>query len=154
MRTIDLIFSGVYLTVLLIAFTQIGDLREISAASFTSAKLFPQLVLGLGLVMGVIETLRTLFLPSPADEGIGFRQTLAMTFRPRRMLLLALFVIYLAAIKPLGFLIATGIFCFATIALLTPRVTPVSLVIAALVSVCTLALIYQLLVVYLQAFLP
>ena len=153
MRTTDLIFSGIYLAVLLIAFTQVSALSEIRSASVTSAKLFPQLVLGLGLLVGVIEAIRTLLQRVP-DDAPSFRTIWAHTFRQRRMMLLGLFVIYLFAIKPLGFLVATGLFCFVATFVLAPSRGPTTALIGLCVSLCTLALIYVLLVIYLQAFLP
>jgi hypothetical protein len=78
----------------------------------------------------------------------------AKAFATRRMVLLGLFIAYLVAIKQIGFLVATGVFGFVTIMTLAPRRDLRTIVIAALASSGTLALIYVLLVVYLQAFLP
>ncbi|WP_306152107.1 tripartite tricarboxylate transporter TctB family protein [Roseovarius sp. MMSF_3281] len=153
MRTTDLLFSALYLGVLLIAFGQMAGLNENSGAVYTSAKLYPTLVLGIGLLVGVIETTRTLLTKLPADAPT-FSVVWQHAFGPRRMLLLGLFVVYLLAIKPVGFLVATFVFCFATTAALAPVRGPRLFLIAGVVALSTLAVIYLLLVVYLEAFLP
>lgn len=153
MRTTDILFSAVYLSVMLIGFTQIGNLTEFSASGITSAKFYPQLVLGLGLLTGVIETGRTLMSNIYAEQP-DFASTWRGAFRPRRMVLLALFIVYLLSMKPLGFMVSTAAFCFVTTVLLAPVRNPKLALVAGLVTLGTLALIYLLLVVYLQAFLP
>lgn len=152
MRTTDLLFSCVYLLALLIAFSQISSLSEFGGG-VTSAKFYPQLVLGAGLLVGIIETIRILLAEVQKDDP-SFASTWSKTFQAKRMVLLAMFVIYLMAMKPLGFLVATGLFCFVTVVLLSPTRNAKLYVAAALVTTATLVLIYLLLVVYLQAFLP
>lgn len=152
MRTSDLAFSLLYLLALIIAATQIGMLAE-WGSSTVSSHLYPWLVVGAGLVMGGLETLRTLFLEK-ASDGPSLREVWAKSFAARRMLLLGLFVLYLFLIVPLGFMVATAGFCFLTVICLTPKVNVKTGVIAACLAAGTVAFIHLLLVVYLEAFLP
>lgn len=152
MRASDLAFSALYLIALIIAATQISELAEWDS-SVVSSHFYPWLVLGVGLVMGGLETLRTLFLEK-AGDGPSFREVWARSFSGRRMLLLGLFVLYLFLIVPLGFMVATAGFCFLTVVLLAPGFSVRSAVIAALLAGGTVGFIYLLLVVYLEAFLP
>ncbi|MFV0386077.1 tripartite tricarboxylate transporter TctB family protein [Paracoccus sp. (in: a-proteobacteria)] len=153
MRTTDLIFSALYLAALIVAFSQMSSLSEIAAATHTSAKLYPQLVLGIGILVGVIETFRTLATPQP-EGAPDLRAVWADAFRRRRMVLLALFIVYLFTIQPAGFLIATFVFCFATTAILAPVRDLRLFLTAAVVALATVGLIHVLLVIYLEAFLP
>lgn len=153
MRMTDLIFSALYLAALIIAFSQVSSLSEMASATYTSAKLYPQLVLGIGILVGVVETARTLIAAQP-EGAPDFRAVWADAFRARRMVLLALFVIYLFSIKPVGFLVATFLFCFLTTIILAPMRGLKLCLIAACVALSTVGLIYVLLVIYLQAFLP
>lgn len=152
MRATDLLFSAVYIIAFLIAATQLSQLAEMNSAT-VSAKLFPWLVVGTGLAVGVIETLRTLMTAEP-EGAPTLRVIWSSAFARRRMVLLGLFILYLVLIKPVGFLIATAAFIFGTTVILTPRPTVISTITAALVSAGTLGLIYVLLVIYLEAFLP
>ena len=152
MRTSDLAFSLLYLLALIIAATQISNLAEWGSSS-VSSHLYPWLVVGVGLVMGGLETLRTLFLEK-ASDGPSLREVWAKSFAARRMLLLGLFVLYLFLIVPLGFMVATAGFCFLTVVCLTPKVTAKTGLIAACLAAGTVAFIHLLLVVYLEAFLP
>lgn len=152
MRKNDLIFSGVYMLVMVIAASRLFQLEEMGAA-VVSAKLYPWLIIGVGLVMGVVETVRVFLAAQLADDP-GLSAIWSRAFTPRRMILLVLFIAYLALIQPLHFLLATGLFCFATAVILAPRRDLKALVIAAAVSLAAIGLIYLLLVVYLKAFLP
>lgn len=152
MRTSDLIFSALYITALLIAASQLSKLSEMNAA-VVSAKLYPWLMVGTGLAMGVLETLRILVSKEP-EGAPSFSVIWHRAFARRRMMLLAAFVIYLAAISFVGFLVATAFFCFGTILLLTPKPRMTTVAVGALTTAGTLGLIYVLLVVYLEAFLP
>ncbi|SKA38021.1 tripartite tricarboxylate transporter TctB family protein [Consotaella salsifontis] len=152
MRKTDLIFSAVFILCFVVAASQLFKLEDMNSA-VVSAKLFPWLVVGLGLVVGVLETIRTL-LSASDDKRRSLRAISAVAFAPRRMMLLALFVAYLFAIQPIGFLLATAIFCVATIVLLAPRRSFGTVAVACAIAVGTSSFIYVLLVVYLQAFLP
>jgi hypothetical protein len=152
MRTSDLIFSAFYIVALLIAASQLSKLSDMNTA-MVSAKLYPWLVVGGGLAMGVLETLRTFALKEP-EGAPSFSVIWHRAFARRRMILLAAFVVYLAAITFVGFLVATTIFCFGTILLLTPKPRMTTVIVSALTTAGTLGLIYVLLVVYLEAFLP
>ncbi|MBO0906186.1 tripartite tricarboxylate transporter TctB family protein [Jiella sonneratiae] len=151
MRKTDLIFSAVFILAFLVAASQLFALSDLNSA-VVSAKLFPWLVVGLGLLMGVLETGRTLVAGDPS--GVSFAEVWAQAFARRRMLLLVLFVVYLFAIQPVGFLLATGLFCFLTVVLLAPKRSPAVVAAAAALAIGSVAFIYILLVVYLQAFLP
>ena len=140
------------MAVLLVAASQLSQLKDNSAA-VVSAQLFPWLVVTTGMVIGLLETLRTI-LSRPDGNAPTFSMVWAKAFATRRMVLLGLFVAYLVAINLIGFLAATGVFGFVTIMTLAPQRDLRTVVIAALASTGTLALIYVLLVVYLQAFLP
>lgn len=152
MRKTDLLFSAFYMAVLLVAASQISQLSDISDA-VVSAKLFPWLVIITGMALGVLEIGRTL-LSSPDMNAPGFSIIWAKAFAPRRMVLLALFIAYLYAIELFGFLVATGLFCFITVMTLAPLRSPRTAITAIAVSIGTLTLIYVLLVIYLEAFLP
>lgn len=152
MRITDLIFSAIYLLVLGIGITQISHLSD-TTSTVISSHLFPWLVLGGGLVMGVLETARVVFV-GEAPDAPSLRTVWARAFSMRRLTLLALFIVYLFAITSVGFVGATAVFCFATIMVLTPRRSLKEALIAAAISGATIAGIYALLVVYLQAFLP
>lgn len=152
MRKTDIMFSVVYIIVMAIAATQLLDLEDMSSA-VVSAKLYPWLVIGIGGFVGLLELLRSIF-ARPDPDAPSFAEIWHSALAPRRMRLLALFIIYLLAIKPIGFLIATAIFCTVTILVLSPKRDVTGAAIAVSVSVGTVGLIYLLLVVYLQAFLP
>ncbi|WP_136067449.1 tripartite tricarboxylate transporter TctB family protein [Modicisalibacter radicis] len=152
MRVNDLLFSLLFILLFVVAATQITQLSEIASAT-VSARLFPEMVIGGGILMGVIEMIRTL-VSRPRNDDPGFRESWKEAFLRRRMYLLGLFTVYLIAITHVGFLVATAVFCFVTILVLAPRIKPASLVIALAVTVGLLGLIYVLLVVYLKAFLP
>ena len=152
MRATDLLFSTLYLGVLLIAFFQISGLNEFGSGVY-SEKFYPQLIMSVGIIVGVVETIRVV-LTKTLSSDTRFSEIWANAFRARRMVLLGLFVVYLTVMQSVGFLIATGAFCFITILFLSPRITATSVLTAAIVSGCTLILIYVLLVIYLQAFLP
>ncbi|TPW30374.1 tripartite tricarboxylate transporter TctB family protein [Pararhizobium mangrovi] len=152
MKTNDLLFSAFYIVVLLIAGTQLSKLSDTNSA-MVSSKLFPTLVIGAGLAVGVIETLRTLIAKTP-DGAPSFSMVWSKAFAARRMMLLGVFVVYLFTITLVGFLVATSVFCFVAIILLTPKPRPSTFLGAAIVTAGTIGVIYELLVVYLQAFLP
>ncbi|MEW5423318.1 tripartite tricarboxylate transporter TctB family protein [Amorphus sp. 3PC139-8] len=152
MRTTDLIFSAVYLIALAIAASQISQLSD-TTSTVVSSHLFPWVVLGTGLVMGGLETVRTVVAGNPAGAPT-FRQVWEHAFKWRRLLLFVLFVVYLLAITTVGFMPATAVFCFATIILLSPKRSLREVILAAVITGATIYLIYLLLVVYLQAFLP
>ena len=117
------------------------------------SKLYPWLVVGAGLAVGGLETLRTL-VSKESGEVSGISVIWHRAFARRRMILLGLFVVYLAAIAFVGFLASTAMFCFCTILVLAPKRSMKAAVVAALTTAGTLGLIYVLLVVYLEAFLP
>ena len=152
MRTSDLIFSFLYIAALLIAATQLFKLSDMNDA-VVSAKLYPWLVVGTGLAVGGLETLRTL-VSKESGEVSSISVLWHRAFAHRRMILLGLFVVYLAAIAFVGFLVSTAMFCFCTIVVLAPKRSMKTVVVAALTTAGTLGLIYVLLVVYLEAFLP
>lgn len=152
MRKTDIILSIAYIAMMAVAATQLFSLEDMSSA-VVSAKLYPWLVIGIGGIMGILELLRSILARRDPNDAT-FAEIWQSAFAPRRMMLLGLFVLYLIAIKPLGFLIATATFCILTIAALSPRRTAGGYAIAATVSAGTVGLIYLLLVVYLQAFLP
>lgn len=152
MRKTDMIFSVIYIIVMAVAGTQLLQLQDMSS-SVVSAKLYPWLVIGIGGIVGLLELLRSM-IAQRDPEAPSFAEIWNRAFAARRMILLALFVVYLIAIKPVGFLIATATFCVVTILVLSPQRSVAGAGIAVGVSVGTVALIYVLLVVYLQAFLP
>lgn len=152
MRKTDLLLSAIYVIALIAAATQLPFSSDLSSTT-ASAEIFPWLVVGTGLLVGVIETLRTIIAKEPAGAPT-FGEIWAKAFAARRMMLLGFFVVYLIVIKPLGFLVATALFLFGTISMLTPQPNLKSYSIAAALTAATLGLIYVLLVVYLQAFLP
>lgn len=152
MRKTDLLLSAFYIIALVISATQLSSIGEMNSST-VSAKLWPWLVIGSGLVMGLVETIRTIVARQPADAPT-FEDIWAKAFAMRRMLILGLFILYLVLIQPIGFLIVTALFLFGTIVILTPQPNARSVAAAAAVTAGTLGLIYLLLVVYLQAFLP
>lgn len=152
MRATDLAFAVVYLLVLAIAASQISYLSDTSS-TIVSTKLYPWVVVVTGLVMGGLETLRTALAGNQPDDPT-FGNVWAGAFSRRRALLLALFVLYLAAISFVGFIASTAIFCFVSIMALSPARSLRGAVIAAVIAAAVIAMIYALLVVYLQAFLP
>ncbi|MBL1437751.1 MAG: tripartite tricarboxylate transporter TctB family protein [Rhodobacteraceae bacterium] len=152
MRATDLFFSAFYIILLAVAGTQLSQLSDINSAEISS-KLYPTLVVSIGLIMGVLETVRVLF--ARGGESLPkLSEVWAPAFNRRRMTLLFLFVVYLIAIKPVGFLVSTGMFCFGTIFILSPQRNLRVAAISIAVSAGILSLIYLLLVVYLEAFLP
>jgi hypothetical protein len=152
MRTTDLAFAGLYLLVLAIAASQISHLSDTSS-TIVSTKLYPWVVLGTGLLMGGLEALRTVLAGSQPDDPT-FGAVWAGAFSRRRTLLLVLFVLYLAAITSFGFIASTAVFCFASIVILSPARSLRETIMAAVIAAAVIGLIYVLLVVYLQAFLP
>ena len=152
MRKNDLIFSAVYMLIMLVAASRLFRLEDLGSA-VVSAKLYPWLVVGTGLVMGVIETGRVIVASRPASDP-GLSAIWSRAFAPRRMILLVLFISYLALIETLHFSVATGLFCFTTIVALSPRWSFGRILSAAAISAATVGAVYLLLVVYLQAFLP
>lgn len=152
MRTTDLLFSAAYLLIFIVLGSQISHLDSSSSAT-VSAQLYPWLVIGTGVFVGVIETARTLLASHGGGEP-GFSELWNRALAPRRLLLLGLFVIYLAAITSVGFLSATAVFTFVTMIALSPRRDLKTFVVALISTAALVGFIYVLLVVYLQAFLP
>lgn len=152
MRTTDLIFTALYIVAFLVCATQLFSLQEMSS-SVVSAKLFPWGVIIIGIAMGLIEGLRTILAPEPENTPT-FREIWQHAFTPRRMTLLGLFIAYLISIKIVGFLVATAVFCAGTILILSPQRNLSVAALAVAIAGGTLGLIYLLLVVYLEAFLP
>jgi putative tricarboxylic transport membrane protein len=103
--------------------------------------------------MGGLEVLRTVLAGSQPDDPT-FSAVWAGALSRRRTLLLVLFVLYLAAITSFGFVASTAAFCFASIVILSPTRSLRGMILAAVIAAAVIGLIYLLLVVYLQAFLP
>lgn len=152
MRKNDLLFSAIYMILMLVAGSRLLRLEDMSSAVI-SAKLYPWLIIGTGLIMGVVETGRALLAPKLANEP-GSAGIWSRAFASRRIVLLVLFIAYLVLIPTLHFIYATGLFCFATMVALSPRRNLSTMLLAAGISAVTVGAIYLLLVVYLQAFLP
>ena len=152
MRATDLAFAVVYLLVLAIAASQISHLSDTSS-TVVSSKLYPWVVVAAGLLMGGLEAVRTAFAGNQPDDPT-FGEVWAGAFSRRRTLLLFLFILYLAGISSLGFIASTAIFCFVSIMVLSPVRSVRGGIIAAVIAAAVIGLIYVLLVVYLQAFLP
>lgn len=152
MRITDLAFAGIYLLVLAIAATQISELSNASA-EVVSSHLYPWVVIGVGLTMGGLETLRTAAAGNQSGDP-SFTEVWSGAFSSRRTRLLLLFVLYLGVISVFGFVASTAAFSFAVIMILSPTRTWRGAAIAAAISAGVIALIYLLLVVYLQSFLP
>lgn len=152
MRKNDLLFSAIYMILMLVAASRLFRLEDMSSAVI-SAKLYPWLIIGTGLVMGAVETGRAIFAPKLANEP-SLAQIWSRAFASRRIVLLVLFIAYLALIPTLHFIYATGLFCFTAMVALSPRRNPSAMLLAAGISIVTIGAIYLLLVVYLQAFLP
>ncbi|MEF2072708.1 tripartite tricarboxylate transporter TctB family protein [Consotaella aegiceratis] len=152
MRKNDLLFSAIYLLVMLVAASRLSRLGDLNSA-VVSAKLYPWLVIGTGLLVGVVETGRVIFAARPANDA-GFSFMWSRAFASKRVTLLVLFIAYLLLIETLHFTYATAIFCFATIVSLSPRRGLGDVLLAAAISAATVGAVYVLLVVYLQAFLP
>jgi hypothetical protein len=152
MRITDIAFAGIYLLVLAVAATQISELSNASA-EVVSSHLYPWVVIGTGLAMGGLETLRTAVAGSQAGDP-SFTKVWEAAFASRRTQLLLLFILYLAAISFVGFVASTSVFSFVAIMILSPTRTWRGAAIAVAVTAGVIALIYFLLVVYLQSFLP
>lgn len=154
MRANDIFFCVLYLVVLGLAGEQIADLVDANSAVISS-ELYPTLIIGTGAAIGLFELARTIIAP-PIKDGQGFFQYWAPAVAPGRLLLLFLFIAYLALIQLIGFLVATTVFCIGCMILLTPRRNRslMAYVTALIVSAVLVGFIYLILVVYLQAFLP
>ena len=130
----------------LIQATKIED----TAVTLTSNRMFPYLTIAL-LVALSLRLLATTFLPAPAAHfPPGYWRRAVGS---KRLLTLGVFVLYLVALKLVGFLVASAVFIVGLTAMLSPRLRhdlPIAVAIAAgVVGAC-----YLIFVQWLQFYLP
>ena len=113
---------------------------------YAGPEVFPKAITGIFLVMSIILLVKSILRRENYDKELILNK--------RQALMFGAFIVYVLAIKYVGYLYSTPLYIAATILYLVPNRNVTEVVKAIAISIGTTALVYYVFAVELKVFLP